>query len=496
MLIRSIALCCWLLLAPALALAGQALLSVDQSLVGQSNVFKTVGPQVSDGSYELQPHLRFFDPDEKFLYDVEYAPAFEAFFKTDGFNGIDHFLRSRLQYQPTRIDTVHLRANVANYRAIRATTTDGVGGIPDVIPGTQGDITRVFIDGGYERQITRATMASATAGFQHYSYTTPSNVDSTGVNGELMLLHEPISNVSIGGSVFGSYRDYQPSEFQAGSENAVFAANLVVRSQITPTIYFDFKGGPAGLFVREAAPGPALTERFYGEETDAGTVAAVFAPGACGQFKGQPRIDECPPGQANSLSGRMDEKVIVDYDDGSRPPPVSDEEVTFFIGAELRKEDSWGYASLDFRRTEDASAGSGFTTIRNSLTASSLYAYDENWTLGSRFNWNRRNATGIVHDPVLRAGDSGIPFDGFPFFNYAQADALIPNDRLSQSEIDQIWLDVIATRSITDHLSIELMFRYQWQQAAANLDFPERSFDNLLGSVMFRYEFTPFDYLP
>jgi hypothetical protein len=494
---RSLALCCWILLAPVPASAGRVLLSVDQSIVGQSNVFKTGETETSDASYELTPRIRFFDPDEKFFYDVEYSPSFEAFFRTDGFNGVDHFVRSRLQYHPTRIDAVDLRADIANYRAIRATTVDGPMGIPDVIPGAQGEVTRVFIDAGYERQITRATVASVTAGIQHYSYTEPTNVDNTGAGGELSLVHELVPNFAIGASIFGSYRSYEPGEFQAGSENGVLNANLILRMRPTPSTSLDFKIGPAGIFVREPPPGPIATERFNGAESDLGTLGALYRVGTgtsrCGEFMGQPVLSECPLTVAPALTGRLDERVVVDYDDAARPAGNDINGATFFMAAELRKEDSWGHASLEFVRTEDASAGSGFTTIRNSLTGSALYEYDEHWSFRSRINWNRRTSEGRVLAPVVRAGESEVPV-GFGGLFYAEANGLIPNE--TESKVDQWWFDLLATRELTDHLQIEMMFRYQWQRTAASLGVPERTFDNLLGSLMIRYEFDPMDYLP
>ncbi len=494
MLRRALPLCCWLLLASSPADAEEIRLTVDQAIIAQSNVFKTSPEEVVDASYELTPELQILRENDKLSYDLRYTPSFEAYFTTDQVSGVDNFLRGSIDYSPTRTDTLRLRLDIASYRAIRGSAVDGPAGIPEVVPGTLGNVNRVLVYADYDRQLSRTTMASASLGLQHYGYTTGGNVDSTGVVVQTLVLHELLSNLALGGSLDGGYRTYDANGFQPRSRNAVVNLNFVLRSRPTPTILFDFAIGPAGVFVRQDEPGAASTERFLTREQSDGTLeSAAWDPLACRAGGAEPILDQCPFTAAPQLRDRVEEQVLVDYDAGLTPPGAGEDIATFFMRATARRDDAWGYLSLDFFRVEDAAAGNGFTTIRNSLTFTALYRPDDLWSLRFRTNYNQRSSEGTFYTPRIRAGRSDLQIAG-PFF-FAEASGLIASTVQTRTETEQVFVDLLGVREITDRWTMELGFRYQWQEQTRNDGGPvEPRFDNFLGRVLISYAFDSFEF--
>ena len=91
---------------------------------------------------------------------------------------------------------------------------------------------------------------------------------------------------------------------------------------------------------------------------------------------------------------------MVFFDPGRNPGKSEDDFLTWFLSAELRKEFGWGYVSLNFRRAEDASAGSGSTSVRDSLTGEVFF---ERGRWSSRFQSRTREPLEPPPSAVIRS---------------------------------------------------------------------------------------------
>jgi hypothetical protein len=477
--------------------AEQIVLGIEQGISGQSNLFRSTVRPIAEGTYVISPFVRVLRRGGKIEYLVEYMPSYEVYFDNSDLNGLDHFFRGNIVYNVLPVSKLRLRADVADYRAVRAVTADGPAGIPDVTPQTTGDITRSFVYLDYEHQVTPSTVATGVLGFQSYQYTTPNNADSLGFGGDARVVHSLQSNFGLGGSVLASHRRFDSLNSQPGSQNTVVNANLVALFEPTPSLFIELSGGPAVIFTRRDAAGPQIVNRFFGADTPPGPVVGLYvtdpaAPRRCAEIRGEPVLLTCPLALDPSFSGSFAERVAVTYDPGEAPTRADQDIVTGFATMEIRKEDSWGYVSARYFRGEDASAGIGATTIRDSVTLTwalqPLFGFD----LRVRGNWNQRKTTGASDRVAVSAGPSPIiSAGGIPV---AEANGLIDTGISSQVEITQYWADARATREIYDRLQLELGFRYLRQERIERPSALTTSFDNIVGSLMLRYEFAPIEF--
>jgi hypothetical protein len=493
---RRLALWCGLfLLAAAPTRADQLIMGVEQSITAQSNIFRLPENRIADGTYELTPVIRLRRPESKFSYDIRYAPSFEVFFKTNGINGFDHLFRSDFGYRATPNASFALSADVADYRANRATGVDGATGIPDVTPGARGRITRVFSDLSYEHRLGPVTNLVAGVGLQSYDYTTPNNVDSLGFGGEIVLTTQPTQILTLGGSLLASHRGFDERDLQPSSRNTILNPNLIVQIQPFSTVRLDLRGGPGWVFSSRSGQDPVSVSSFSGAETSQGTVARVFdvspaSANPCDDFSGQAALSTCPLAPAPALTGRLGEETVVFFDPGQNPGSSDDDFATWFLSAELRKDFAWGHVSLNFLRAEDASSGSGSTTVRDSLTGELAFERGR-WSTRLRANWNQRLTTTNIDQSLVRAGASTVP-TGTGLF-YAEANGLIPNAVTRRPEITQYWVDARVIRRIMDSVELELGITYLHQERR-EAPGVRTKFDNVTGNLSFRYTFRPIEY--
>ncbi len=307
--------------------ADQLLLGLEQMLTGQQNICGLYEDEIADGTYEIRPSVQLRRPEGTLSYDLSYSPTFEVFFRSDQLNGVDHSSRATIQYEVLPVASLSLRADLAHFRSTRASTVDGPTGNPEVVPETAGDINRIFADLEYEHQLSRSTRATGAFSFQRYAFTTLDGADSNGFGARIEAVHEPTQAFGIGGSLAGSLRRFKDRSLPPALQNAVLNPNLVITMSPAQTVFLSLRAGPALLFTRSA-------------------------------------------GIAGGSS-------------------TSDTQVTWFLDGELQKAESWGHMSLALRRDEAASAGSGSTTLRDSITATLFIRSGKRWTGHLFANWSR-----------------------------------------------------------------------------------------------------------
>jgi hypothetical protein len=486
---------------PSRAFADGLELGIEQSVSGQSNLFRSPTGSIPDGNYEIAPIIRLFGDGERYGYSLEYKPSYEVYFVNEGVNGFDQFFRGNVYFEPAPVSTVRLNADIADYRSVRALAAVGPDGLPDVLPQTTGRINRAFVDLDYEHAVTRSTTATAGAGFQSYAYTTPNNPDSLGFALYSGMTHRLTRDFALGGSLLGSYRRFDELVPQPASQNAVFNANLTALYEPLPSLFIELSAGPAVVFTREDDPAPQLVNRFLGADVPIGPIAVPFValyqtdpaiPTSCASVGGQFILSTCPVRPVPGFGGSFSEQVFVNFDPSTAAELGDQTVLTGFAEAEIRWEDSWGIASIGYFRGEDASAGIGTTTIRDSVTAA--IEFETYWQVDVRVrgNWNQRQATGATNQFTTRAGPS--PFQTVSGLFVAEANGLIYTGVATETDITQYWADLRAGKEVYDRLFVELGFRYLKQERIDRPGSFTTSFDNLVGSLMVRYMFEPIEF--
>ncbi len=471
--------------------ADRLILSIEQDVTHQSNLFKTPDDEESDAYYRVRPGVAFQGEESTFRYDLVYRPSFDFYFDNSDLDDDSHYGRGKLSWKPMANGELTLGGEVSHYRTVRSDDVEG-DGVPDALSGRDGRVTKAVADFGYEHYVQRDWIAATHAGVQSYTFTDRESADSLGFDGEASLIHELRPNLALGGLLFGSQRsfDEQQTSGTPRSRNLVLNGSLVLRAEPFRSTTFEVRGGPALIAVfNDGRDRGATVDRFRGTDAGPNTTAAVFDPARCATVNGQFALANCPVEPAPAAAGQLGQRSFVEYDPGTRPRADDEVEVTGFVQALLRREDRWGEASVEYSRWEEASAGISATTIRDSVTGTVQFEPGD-WVIRARANWNQREDVTRVVRSVVRAGPSPVPSAG-PFF-VAEANGLVPDS--TTARITQYWVDLQVTRYfLEDRLAIEVGGRYVKQDRSgfgASVDF-----DNTIGTVGLRYEFRPVHYL-
>lgn len=489
-LVRGLAIGVPLALAVGAARADDVVLGLDNALQVDSNLFKTSTDEVLDGIYEISPSILLRRRgDEKLVYALLYQPSYDVYFQNSEVNGADHFFRATGDYQATRLDRLWLRANLTDYRSVRAADAP-TAGIPDVVGGGQGRVNRFFLDAGYDRQWTRLTRLVSEVGYESYQFDTPNNVDSRGFGGDLAVRHQPTSLLDVGLGFFASFRRYAEQQTQPASKNVVVNPNAVLTFEPFETLVLDVRVGPAWIRTRQSGGGDVTLPRYRAATVGGETFGAAFDP-ACTGTSGLPELDLCPVISAPALADLLDDDVTVGFAPGERPGDVDDSIVTALATATLTKTEDWGLVEVEYFRREDAAAGSGSTTLRDSVTGRILVRPGFGLDVQARVNWNQRKATSDVIRSTVEAGPSTVATGDGRFF--AEAVALIPAVVTDDFKIKQLWAEVVVGRPVfIQPLRLEGRFRYLHQER------PDQpivgTFDSYFGELRLIYTFDLFQY--
>lgn len=481
-----------LLLAAPSARADSLILGLEQRVNIESNLFKSPEDPESDGSYELRPTLRLLRDDPRLRYDLYYRPSFDFYFQNSELDNESHLFRGAVDFAPIPTGVLRASGEVSHYRSISASAEDEQG-IADVLTDRAGRVTRVFADLEYEQRVEADWLASGRVGIQSYGFSNQNNVDNIGFDGEARLLHELRSNLALGGAFSGGHRWFEEDRVRRlpASRSLILNGALLIVAEPFETLTIEIQGGPAVIVTWLDSVGASTVNRFRGSSDADGTVAGVFDPLLCNDA-GAFVLSECPLAPAPALAGRLGEQVLVDFDPGQRPDVRRDERYTGFVRATVQKEESWGTTGLAYSRWEEASAGLGAASVRDSLTATLDLVPRTHWSVRLRGNWNRREGSDTELSAV-RAGPGTVPTGDGRFF--AEANGLVPGVADGRTVITQLWTDLRVLRSLLDdRLSLELGFRYLHQEREG-FEGGTTEFDNFIGTVGLRYELRPIRYL-
>jgi hypothetical protein len=475
------------------ASADRASLTVEQSVIGQTNVLRTPDHEQGDGSYEVRPRLRFERPAGDLQYLLEYAPTYDVYFRTDGIDGFDQYGQGRASFSPWSTGTAFVHTDLAYYRSIRSDTVTGPSGALELIPNVSGRVFRAIADAGYEHRLTPTTTAKGTIDFASYDYSTATNPDSLGFGGELKLVHELERTFAAGVYAAASYREFDELSSQPESYNTVFQGGPVLRFLPTPTLVFEGQAGPAWVSIHRDPFGDRVVPQFRTVASGGGIAAAVFSN--CGTFAGFPLLSQCPLAPANFFAGDLaTPTTIVNYPGSS--DSYDDDVLDGFARFLARHEEEWGSESIEYFRGEEASSGGGATSIRDSVTAAVELDAGDNWSFRVRGNWNQRETrerfdrTEVVAVQSARIADTFQPLAEAQGGLEAQGLIVVARERRKTT---QYWADARLRRQITPALSADLELRYLYQDRSGSFS-DVNDFEDWKGVITLRYELPALDY--
>lgn len=247
------------MLAASSTYAGQANLSVETRLGGDSNVFRASTDRINDGTLDISPTFGIHDDDEDVRYGLNYTPTYRNFFKTSGIDGVDHNANARTSWMISPVDTIEAAGSYYNGRQfLFGSSGSGAGSTVSI-----NDRERIRISDanlGYRRALSPRLSLRADGFFDDFDpsgTSVNSQTDSRAYTGRLSAEYVLTPRAVIGLSVSGRRRE----------NRAVTAANIktdigrpstrtdvwdVLPSlsyDITPTLSASIQVGPS--FIRQ-----------------------------------------------------------------------------------------------------------------------------------------------------------------------------------------------------------------------------------------------------
>ena len=98
----------------------------------------------------MTPSLRLQRARGEIEYELDYAPSYDVYFRTDDIDGMDQYGKAELSYAPTPLDKFYTRSDFAYYRSIRSNNVEGPTGEPEVVPDVSGRVFRALSGFGYD----------------------------------------------------------------------------------------------------------------------------------------------------------------------------------------------------------------------------------------------------------------------------------------------------------------------------------------------------------
>jgi hypothetical protein len=383
-----------------------------------------------------------------------------------------------------------LTGSYSNFRAFRTSTVDGAGGEPVVLRDDRGKVQRFFIDADYGHSFSSKLFGSLDLDFQRFAYTESTNVDNSALSGKVEATFAYNSRITIGLNALARYRVFDGRAFRPGSTTTIFNPNVILQLKISPTLSFNLNGGPSGVFVEGDNSQGILVRQYSG-----GELAGVpFGRNlnACSSVDGLPILSSCAFEQAASLTGRIPSFSFVNYLPGQSPVQASEDSLTYFLTAELRKKLARGQLRIAYVRTENGAIGNGASTIDDVLTAQINWSPAELWQLSVSGVWSKRkSAIDSFSVPLVVAGDSGLLTDNSN--PVAEAVGLLAGPVIrNNSELNQFFFNSSVARRLSDKTRLQLRFQYSRQNEELIISDIFRSLDNFKVALSFHYEFDPY----
>jgi hypothetical protein len=264
----------WMLAASS-AWAGQADLSLETRLGGDSNVFRqddgtVLTPQdppdedlrihakpVRDGTFDLSPRIAFRDESDDLPYAFSYQPTYRKFMSTTGISGVDHSANGKLGWMLSPVDKLEATGSYFNGRQFLFGSQGSGATFSNV-----NDRERIRISDatlGYRRALSQQLSLRLQGMLNDFdaSGTSPnSQTDSRVYMGRVALEYELDALTELGLSSSGRLRDNRAvGQFRPSSTTEVWDVMASVTRKLTPTLIVSVQAGPSIIRQQQVARG-------------------------------------------------------------------------------------------------------------------------------------------------------------------------------------------------------------------------------------------------
>ncbi len=485
------------------ARAQEVQIGVEQGVDVENNVFNSAANPTTDGRYRVTPTLEIAQPESDLTYRLEYRPTWTGYFRSNGLNGLDHFVAGQGRYQLDGRNAVSGDVDFIRIRNIRETTFLDAAGITQSTPTVRGETQRFNTNLRFDRSLDATTAVSLGLNYNRWDYFDSNQVSNQGYGAVLQLTRALNGRTFIGGNVDLRYRAFEGTLFSPPSSSTILNANALLSFDITPRLSLFVSGGPAGVFARQTIVDTQTVTRWAPFNDPAlcptgpcgrAWSLAPIGPSLCGTFDGDEILTSCSPVSFNeSVPGFPDDTKTVPVVRLNAPESATDA-LTYFVSAVLNYEFRIGSVRLVFSRNEDGGGGVGATTIRNSGQVIYNRPLSDRWRLQLLGTYWVRESVSQVPVSLIEAERSAQVVTtalGDQVF-LAEASQVIATQSARTFKQSVGYADVTLVRQLTEHSRLRFRFRYYNQSIESVTASGPTAFDKFTGGIFFDYEFDPY----
>lgn len=249
------------MLASSSTWAGQADLSLETRLGGDSNVFRqqaTGQPKlIEDGTFDISPRIAVHDENDDLPYAFDYVPTYRKFMSTTGISGVDHDAHGRVGWMLSPLDKLEASGSYFNGRQFLFGSQGSGATFSNV-----NDRERIRIsDGtlGYRRALTPQLSLRVQGIFNDFdaSGTSPnSQTDSRLYMGRVVFEYELDPLTELGLSASGRLRDNRAvGSTRPSSTTEIWDLMASVTRKLSPTLVVSLHAGPSVIRQQQVARG-------------------------------------------------------------------------------------------------------------------------------------------------------------------------------------------------------------------------------------------------
>jgi hypothetical protein len=239
-----------LMLAAASTEAREIQLSIENRIGGDSNVFRRSFDRKADGFNAISPRVIVRERHSKLNYEFSYQPTYEAYFKTSGIDGFDHWGMADLSWQPTAADSLAFNGTYTSRRTLRIEDQGG----PTLEESDRERVNSANTSLAYSHKLNEVLSFQASATFTDRDFSRNTSVDSRSYSGQMGTQYVLNQTTVVGLSGAFRRREDRGVGFQSRTETDIWNVGASIQRYLTPTLSVSVQAGPSFFSSTQKSP--------------------------------------------------------------------------------------------------------------------------------------------------------------------------------------------------------------------------------------------------
>ncbi len=543
MLRASAFLTCVCFVLPSLAKAVDLNLSMASSVGYDNNVFREKNDESGDVSFRFGPTARIHSIEDNLVYNLSYNPVYEKFVDFGDLDELSHFIFGGIEYQFNDRTSIVLTNRFSLTQSLNrgplVAEKDLAGDEIQEVPDNEVRRDDVYLNRALvsvQHSFTPHTVGQFDVSYDYFDSDRRNTAKNNAIGAVGSLTHALGARDRIGAGASFDWHRFDAVTGQPESDNFTYYLFGSWAHDFGKDTELSVRVGPALIHAQQDAPGSDLVDLYFHEDVEVsgtladayddlglqvpetvyvngmttdssepvspGDVLVPFVPAASptgancfqSQVQGQPvfRQANCTlnnlitdPATAGAIGNGP--KVLLSSDAGD------DSDTRIAVFAEVMLSHNWTpklKTTASYTRSDSGVSSLGANTIADRVTLVNFWTPTQRWNLSVRGDWLQRESSNDVTntfgaiEPGVVAGADVVQFTG----------SLLA-ESFDDSVDTEYWsVSGRAAYRVSRRGTVTLRVTYQNQDSKRASTSTNSSFENVLASLGFRYDFDPFHF--